>query len=304
MLHLIVDGASHYVAGRQREPLVVFLHEFVAVAVFQYGTGTAHGFGDEEGRLLGGVVKAGGVKLHELQIFQHTACTMYHGYAVASRDDGCRRGGVYIAHAAGGQQGHLGQIGVYLVGLAVQGVGSEAVNVGCVFRYPLAQVVLGDDIDGELVFLELDVGVVVDGLQQSALYLGTSVVFVVQDTELGVPSLAVQVETAAAFFVEVDAIAHQLVYALGGFADGHLHHIAVADAVAGNQGVFDMFVETVGVVHHGGDAALCIFCRPFRGFSLGEDAYFAVGGHFEGKTQSCNAGTDNQKVYFVTHSCA
>ena len=68
-------------------------------------------------------------------------------------------------------------------------------------------------------------------------------------------AFAVQVEAVAAT-VEVDAVLHQFGDAVGGFADGHLHHLSVADAVASHEGVFHMLVEAVEVVHHSGNAAL------------------------------------------------
>ena len=162
--------------------------------------------------------------------------------------------------------------------------------------------VLGDDVDGKLILFQLDVGVVVDGLQQSALNLGTGVVLVVKDAELGVAAFAVQVELASFRFVEFHAVAHQLFDALRRLADGHFNHVAVADTVAGNEGVGNMFVEAVGVVHHGGDTALGVLGRAFGGVAFGEDAHFAVRSHFERKAQSGNTGANHKKINLMTHT--
>ena len=55
-LHLVVDGACHDVARRQREAFVVFLHKLFAFAVLEDGSGATHSLGDEEGGLFGWVV--------------------------------------------------------------------------------------------------------------------------------------------------------------------------------------------------------------------------------------------------------
>ena len=44
--------------------------------------------------------------------------------------------------------------------------------------------VLGDDFNGKVMFLDIDVWTRLDGLHQSTLYLSTSVVSMVQDAEL------------------------------------------------------------------------------------------------------------------------
>jgi hypothetical protein len=52
-------------------------------------------------------------------------------------------------------------------------------------------VVLGDNLYGKVVLLHVNVRTRPDGLHQSALYLGTRVVGMVQNAELGVTALAV-----------------------------------------------------------------------------------------------------------------
>ena len=294
LLHLVVDGACHDVARRQREPGVVFVHELVALKVLQDGTGTPHGLGDEEGRFFGRVVERRGVELHELQVSQHAAGAVNHGHTVAGGDDGSGGGGIDVAHAACGQEGDLGEVGIDLIGAAVEGVNAIAFDAGCVFGDPLPKMVLGDEVDGELVFFQLDIGVVVDCLQESAFDFGTGIILVVQDAELGVSALTVEVEAVAGTaFVEVYAILDKFADAVGCFADGHFHHLAVADAVARDEGVLDVFVETVAIVHNGGDATLCIAGGAFCGLALAEDTHLAIGGHLQGVAQACNARPDD-----------
>ena len=302
-LHLIVDSAGHDVARCQTQTAVVLLHELLAVAVLQYGSCAAHGLGDEEGGLLGGVVQRSGMELHKLQVAEHAAGTVHHSHTVASGNDGSGGGRVDVAHAAGGQEGHLGQVGVNAVGVAVEGIDAVALDVGRVLRHTLTQVVLGDDVDGELPLLDFDIGVRTGGLEQAALYLLAGVVLVVQDAELRVSAFTMQVELVAfAVKVEVNAVLHQLADAVGGLADGHLHHLAVTDAVAGHQGVVDMLVETVRVVHHRSDAALGIARAAFAGVTFGEDAHLAVRGHLEGETEAGDTRAYHKKINFVTHN--
>ena len=244
-LHLVVDGAGDDVARRQREPGVVFVHELVALKVLQDGAGAPHSLGDEEGGFFGRVVERRGVELHELQVSQHAAGAVNHGHAVAGGDDGSGGGGIDIAHAAGGQEGDLGEVGIDLIGAAVEGVNAIAFDAGCVFGDPLPKMVLGDEVDGELVFFQLDIGVVVDCLQESAFDFGTGIILVVQDAELGVSALTVQVEGAVVFLVEVHAPLHELLYLLGCHAHHLFHGLAVGDVVAGDDGVGDMLVEGV-----------------------------------------------------------
>ena len=129
--------------------------------------------------------------------------------------------------------------------------------------------VLSDDIYGKLVFLQFDIGMPVYGFKQAAFNLGTGIILVVEDAELGMAALAVKVETVArTAHVEIDAILHQLLDSVGGFADGHLHNLAVANAIACHQSVLNMLVETVAVVHHSGYSALGIAGRPFGGLAF------------------------------------
>ena len=48
LFHLRVDGASHDVARSERQPRVVFMHEFLTFEVAEHSSVAAHGFGDEK----------------------------------------------------------------------------------------------------------------------------------------------------------------------------------------------------------------------------------------------------------------
>ena len=244
-LHFLIDGTSHNVTGSQRQALVVLLHEGLAVGQLQDAAVAAHGLGDEVGGVcLVGIVQHRGVELYEFHVCHGTLGTINHGDAVACGNDGVGGGHIYCSAAAGTHHGAFGEIGVNFF-LRIQHIGSIALDVGRAAGDTNAQVVLGDDFHGEVVLLDLDVGARPDGLHQSALYLCSGVVGMVQDAELGVSALTVQVEGTIVLAVEVDAPLHQLLYLFGSHAHHLLYGLAVADVVAGNERVGDMLVEIV-----------------------------------------------------------
>ena len=170
---------------------------------------------------LANVVEHRGMELHELHVGHGALGAVDHGYAVAGGYDGVRRGLIHCAHAAGTHHGHSREVGVHLLGLGVEHVGSVALYVGCAARHFNTQMVLRDDFYGKVVLPDVDVGAGSHCLHESALNLGTGVVGMVQYAELGVSALAVQVELAVAVAVEVHSPAHELAYLLG----SHLHHL-------------------------------------------------------------------------------
>ena len=96
-----------------------------------------------------------------------------------------------------------------------------------------------------MIFLDVDVRIVAHGFHQSALNLGSRVVGMVQDAELAVSSLAVKVELAVLLLVEIDTPLHQLLDLFRCFGDNLLHGFVVADVVASNHCILDVFVEVV-----------------------------------------------------------
>jgi len=87
--------------------------------------------------------------------------------------------------------------------------------------------VLGDDLHGIVVFQYGDLFVSPHRLHQSALYLETGVIGVVENTKLAVPALAMEVEITVLVLVEVHPPAHQIVDGGGGVAYNMLHSLAV-----------------------------------------------------------------------------
>ena len=117
--------------------------------------------------------------------------------------------------------------------------------------------VLRDDLNGKVVFLDINVGVVANGLHESALNLCPGIVGMVQDTELGMTALTVQVKLSVLFPVEVHTPVHEFLYLLRSVAYHLLHGLAVVDIVAGDDRVGNMLVEGVRLhIRHTGNAAL------------------------------------------------
>ena len=194
---------------------------------------------------LARVIERRRVELYEFHVLHRALCTIYHCLAVARSDDGVGSGLVYGTAAARTHQRHLAQIGVHLLRLGVEHVRTVAINIRCATCDARSKVVLRDYLHGEVVLLHVDVGACTHRSHKAALYLGTSVVGVVQDAELGVSALAVQVELAILFAVEV----HAPLYELGNLLRRVAHHLlygtAVADEVARYHRVLYVLVEIV-----------------------------------------------------------
>ena len=194
---------------------------------------------------LARVVERCRVELYELHVLHRTFCTIYHCLAVARSDDGVGSGLVDGTAATCTHQRHLAQIRVHLLRLGVEHVRTVAINIRCATCDARSEVVLRDYLHGEVVLLNVDVGAGAHRSHKAALYLGTRIVGVVQDAELGVSALAMQVELAVLLAVEVDAPLHELGNLLRRIAHHLLYGTAVADEVARYHRVFYMLVEIV-----------------------------------------------------------
>ena len=210
---------------------------------------------------------------------------------------------VHRLATARGHDGDFREEGVDLARLLVEHIRPETFDAGRVARHDDAQVVLGDDFDGEMVFEYRDVGVLFHRIDEAGLYLGPGIVFVVQDTELGVAALPMEVKLTVLFLVKLHAPLDELPDLTGSFAHHLLHSLPVAYPVAGNHRVFDMLLEVVnGHIGHRGDASLCKIGVGLFETGFADERHFAFVGHFQGKTHSRNARTDNQKIVFVYHT--
>ena len=114
------------------------------------------------------MVERGGVELHKLHVLYGTLGAVDHSLAVASGNHGVGGGLVDGSAATGTHHGDLAQIGVYLLGVGVEHVGSIAVDIGSASGDARTEVVLGNNLYGKMVFLDIDVGVAAHGLPRGA----------------------------------------------------------------------------------------------------------------------------------------
>ena len=271
------------------------------MSVVEDGAGAAHRLGDEERRQLLGVVEGGRVELHELHTAHGPFGAIDHRHAVAGGHLGV--GGVLIdhPHAAGGHHRHLGQHGGYVVSGRVEDVGAVAGDVIGATGDLDAEVVLGDDFEGNAVLENLDVLVPLGGLDEFLLNLVAGDVLMVEHSELGVAALLGEGEAAVLVLVEIDAPLHEFHHPLGGLAYGEFHNMAVGELVAGHHRVLNMLLVRVGLVNHGGDAALGVAGGALVDFRLGDHAHLPEISGLQGETEPCHARTNDQKIYFFAH---
>ena len=129
-LHLLIDGTRHDITWCQRQTLVILLHKRLAIRQLQYATITTHSLGNQEGGVrFVRVMQHGGVELYKLHIGHRTLGTIHHSDTVASSNHGVRCGQIHSTATTGTHHGHLCQIGIHLLGIRIQHVGTIAVNV-------------------------------------------------------------------------------------------------------------------------------------------------------------------------------
>ena len=163
--------------------------------------------------------------------------------------------------------------------------------------------VLGNDFNGEVMFKYIDVRRILHSFYKAVLNLESCVVGMVQDTELAVAAFAVQVETTVGVLVEIHAPAYQFVN-LRRSAFHHLFHsLGVAEPVAGNHSVVNVFVKIVYFeIGNGSDAALSESCICLVECCFAHQSDFpAFAGNFKGKAHAGNARAYHKIVVFVCH---
>ncbi len=260
LVHPPGDRLGHHVARCQVGELVHALHEAVTLEVHEERALAADGLGDQ--RLLaagvGAEVHHRRVELHELQVPQRRPDAGGDGHPVAGRHRGVGGLGEHLAEPAGRQHHRAAVHGADTVALAlphhVQGDAGDA-------RRGVADRTVEQQVDGQGVLDDLDLGGPLDGGDQGPLDLGPGRVAAgVRDAVAVVAALAGEAQLAVRLLVEDGAQGDQLVD--GGRSLGHqrVHGGGVAGAGAGHQGV--PLVVGGGVLgsERGRDPAL----RPLR----------------------------------------
>ena len=253
--NFVVDGARHNVSRSQALAGVILLHEFLAIRPAEHAALAAHGFGDEEGETVAvaalGIVESGGVELHELQVGYIGTCAPGHGHAVARGGGGVGGVHVHAPGAAGGQHHPVAAENLHLAGGGVEHVGAQHAVLG-----HAAELGGGDEVNGDAVVQQADVGVLLNAAQQLGADFQTCGVLGVQNAALAVASFAAQVKLAIFFGVEIHTPVKQFFNGCRGFLHDGAHRLLIAQPGTGIQRICHMFLKGVVLVNHCGNAAL------------------------------------------------
>ena len=183
--HLAVYGACHDVARCQTQPLVVFLHEFLAVGKPEDTAIASHRLGDEVGRMgLFGIEQYSRMELHELHVLYLAFGTIDHCYAVARRDVRIRRRCIDGTRSARCHEGDFAEIGVHLSCFGIEDVSAIALDVGRSACDANAEMMLCDYFYSKVILQHFDVGIAANCFHEAALNLRSCVVGVVENAEL------------------------------------------------------------------------------------------------------------------------
>ena len=229
-------------------------------------------------------------------------------YAIATPSpvatDGIRGVEVDLPGAASGEQRRLREHRHHLARLLVEHVGAKAVEVRPELAHVHAEVVLRDQIDGEVVLEQIDVGVVAHLREQRPLDLAARHVGGVDDPVGRVPALAAEVERCVrclALVIEVRAERHQLTHALRPLRHDDPHHLLIAQPGPRYERVVNVVLDGVGRVHHRRDSALRVVRVRLRRCLLGDDRDGAVLSGAEGERESGHPAADDEKVVSLCH---
>ena len=241
--------------------------------------------------------QTGGMKLDELHVGDGGAGAVGHCHAVAGGDVRIRCVEINFTAAAGGEQGNWCGESADMVGFFVKNIGAQAAVFVGHTQFPG-----GDQVDGNVVFENLDVGLLGNGVQEGALDFASGYILGVQDAAFGMAAFASEVKLVAAVFAgclafgELHAHFDQFSDAGGAFFDDRADDVLPTEACAGGQGIPDMEREGILLAGDGGNAALGIVRIGFGAVFLGDDGHASVGGNLKRKSQSGNAAAKYEEV--------
>src|SRR5206468_2614888 len=122
-------------------------------------------------------------------------------------------------------------------GKGIENVCAITSDVLCLGGNHLPEVMLRENINGEVVIGHGDVLMLAHFFQKRPLDLLASNIFVVQNAMLGVPALFCEVEIAFFILIERNAEVDEFLYALGGLGDHHFYDLFIAEPCSGIEGV-------------------------------------------------------------------
>ena len=81
-----------------------------------------------------------------------------------------------------------------MVALLIEGIHPVTFDVGCVLGYNFAQVMLCENFNGKIVFVQLNFGMIAYLFVQAFLNYKSGIILVMQNTKFGMPAFLMQVE--------------------------------------------------------------------------------------------------------------
>ena len=118
--------------------------------------------------------------------------------------------------------------------------------------------VLSDDLNGKMILQNSDKRIISDCFHQSALNLGTGVVGMVQDAELGMTTLTMQIELTISFLVKINAPMNQLLDLLRRILHHLLYGLRITEPITGYHSVVNMLLKIIHLqIGNTGYATLC-----------------------------------------------
>ena len=241
--HFAVDRARDNVAGSESAECMVFRHEFFAAQSAQNAAFAAHGFGDEEGFGFG-MIKRSGMELDKFHVRNRGSRAVGHRDAVAGGDIGIGCVEIDFPATAGGEEKIAAGEGFDLAGVAIQNVHPQAT-----IEPGKAEFLAGDEINGEVVFENLDLRMARDGSEKRAFDFAASHVLGVKDAPLRVAPFATEIEFFFAgmrgvfSFGKAHAKVDQFLNARRAFGDDRADDIFAAKTGASFESVADMGFE-------------------------------------------------------------
>ena len=165
----MINGPGHDVSGGQFSHGMVFLHEGgPCLGEEESGSFPTKGLADQKGFGVG-MIKTRGVKLDKFKIADRTPRTIGHRDTVTRGNVGIGGVEIDLSGASTGQHGYFCGDGLYCVVVFVEDVGAQAL-IGLMGLE--AELVCGDEIDGDLVIHDFDIGVIVGRMDQRSFNFG------------------------------------------------------------------------------------------------------------------------------------
>ena len=285
------DRLRDDVARREIGQLVHAGHEPRTGAVDQVRALAAHRLGDQRLLTLGVLAEPhhGRVELHELEVPGDGTRAQRQRHAVTGGHQRVGRGGVDLAHAAGGEhhRARVDRTHTVPLALAHHVQGDPAGPPG----------VVEEQVKHERVLDDLDTAVGADGRDQRSLDLRSGrVAACVRDPVAVVAALPGERDLAVGRDVEAGAVLDEPPDRARAFGDEQPYRLGVAQAHARDERVLQMLLRRVPRAERGGDPALGPARRPCREHVFGDDQDLSSRPRSQRRSEPGDPGADDDDI--------